>query len=810
MSFLVSIDSRLGLNSRIERRIALARLAILWEQAWPNLWPASGIAGAFLALALLNLFAHLPVALHALLLIAAFAGAGYFLYQNFAQFRVPGWNESARRLERDSALPHRPITERDDRLAAGAGDALAEGLWRAHMRALLARQNRLKWIVPHASLAERDPHHLRYAVLLLLAIGVIVGGSDARTRLAAAFSLGQAAPLATLDAWADPPPYTGEAPIYLPRGIASKPIAVPVGSTIALRVHGRSPPQLTLAPRPPHAPAFAGQGEDYSANGKIARDETIGVTAGGQTLGQWLIKAIPDEAPSIAFAQPPSRTERDAVKLAFTAGDDYGVASARALIRPISSGACPPSASRAKCSLSTSPVNRGGSRTITVDLPLSSTGKTVSETVYRDLTADPYAGLPVEIRLEAKDGAGNIGRSKPVRFVLPARVFTNPLARALVEQRQKLSLQGSAGRDTATLALDALTLAPDAFYQNQSGVYVAIRAAYWALKTARSPQDIAHVQDLLWQTALALERGGLSSAADELRRLQQMISQALAQGAPQPIIDALLQRYQEALNRYLRMLAQNPPPVDAPVPKGAKVLRPQDLQALLNAIQQLSQTGARAQAQQLLAMLQSLLENLHMTAGAGGGQGDKALSDTIKGLGDLMGKQRQLLDKTFREQQGNPDPQAGGPKGLAQQQGNLRDQLNRLMQGLGPKAGGGAKDLGEAGKQMGEAQSNLGDRALDNAGQAERNALDSLRKGAGALAKELMKQNGAEGENGNEDPLGRENGGNGASFGDDTRLPDKSQMARARNILKELRRRAEERGRPKEELDYIDRLLKQF
>ena len=35
-------------------------------------------------------------------------------------------------------------------------------------------------------------------------------------------------------------------------------------------------------------------------------------------------------------------------------------------------------------------------------------------------------------------------------------------------------------------------------------------------------------------------------------------------------------------------------------------------------------------------------------------------------------------------------------------------------------------------------------------------------------------------------------------------------MVRARNILKELRRRAEERGRPQEEFDYLDRLLKQF
>jgi uncharacterized protein (TIGR02302 family) len=793
MSFLVSIDSRTGSHSRIERRIALARAAIWWERVWPRLWPATGIIAAFIALALFGVFAHLPAIVHALVLMAVFGAAGYFLYGNFERFHTPGWNDGARRLERDSALSHRPLTERHDQLAAGHGDALAEGLWRAHMRALLARQDRLKFAIPHASIADRDPYFLRYAALTLLAIALLVAGSESRSRLAAAFSIGGAAPTATLEAWIDPPPYTGEAPLYLPHGAINRTIAVPAGSTLALRVHGgRSTPQIIYAPRPAHAPAFGGQGEDYSANGKITHDAKIGVSAGGQMLAQWHIRAIPDEAPSITFAKPPSRTERDAVKFAFTAGDDYGVTSARAVIRP---------AKRMK-----------HARTLTVDLPLSSTGKTLSETVYRDLTADPYAGLPVAITLEAKDAAGNIGRSTPVRFTLPARIFTNPLARALVEQRQQLALGDTGSRAHVALALDALTLAPDVFYQNQMGIYVAIRSAFWGLKTAHDAHDVAQVQDLLWQTALALERGGLSSAAEELRRLQQMISQALAQGAPQGVIDSLLQRYQQALDRYLRMMAQNPPPANAPIPKGAKVLRPQDLQALLKAIQQLAQTGARGQAQQLLAMLQSLLENLHMTAGpGGGGQEDKALGDAVKGLGDLMGKQRQLLDKTFREREGNPDPKEGGPKGLAQQQGQLRDQLNKLLQGLGPKAGSGAKDLGQAGKQMGEAQGKLGERALDDATQSERDALEAMRKGAGQLAKNMMQQNGQQqDENGSDDPLGRENGGRGPSFGDQTKVPDKSQLERARNILKELRHRAEERGRPKEELDYIDRLLRQF
>ena len=111
---------------------------------------------------------------------------------------------------------------------------------------------------------------------------------------------------------------------------------------------------------------------------------------------------------------------------------------------------------------------------------------------------------------------------------------------------------------------------------------------------------------------------------------------------------------------------------------------------------------------------------------------------------------------------------------------------------------------------MGEAQGKLGERALDNATEAERNALEAMRRGAGELAKNLMKESGQQGANGNEDPLGRESGGRGPSYGSDVKVPDKSTLERARNILKELRRRAEQRGRPKQELDYIDRLLKQF
>jgi hypothetical protein len=42
------------------------------------------------------------------------------------------------------------------------------------------------------------------------------------------------------------------------------------------------------------------------------------------------------------------------------------------------------------------------------------------------------------------------------------------------------------------------------------------------------------------------------------------------------------------------------------------------------------------------------------------------------------------------------------------------------------------------------------------------------------------------------------------------KVPDESDIQRAREILEELRRRLGERGRPPPELDYIERLIERF
>jgi hypothetical protein len=192
-----------------------------------------------------------------------------------------------------------------------------------------------------------------------------------------------------------------------------------------------------------------------------------------------------------------------------------------------------------------------------------------------------------------------------------------------------------------------------------------------------------------------------------LRQLQQLLSQALAQGAPQDVIDALLERYREALQRYLQALAQNAQQ------SGRHAAQRQDAQHQRRTISRQAAQGDRADGaiglapkrrRKMLAMLQSLLENLHMTRAAGRAarrrQGD--VGDAIQGLGDLMGRQRQLLDKTYRQGQGAGDPKDGGGNGLAEQQGKLRDDLDKIAKGLGAQKIPQPGPLGEAQRQMGE------------------------------------------------------------------------------------------------------------
>ncbi|MCX7280467.1 MAG: DUF4175 family protein [Alphaproteobacteria bacterium] len=764
--------------NQLERRVALARGVLAIERLLPLLWPAFCFFGFYLALALTDIFAFIPWPIQALLLASTVTAGALALYEDFENFAWPRSLDAARRLERDSGLAHRPISERDDVLVDD--DPVARALWDLHRARSLPQKFRIG--LPHTCIAARDPQGLRWYLLIAVAVGLVLARGDTGARLASAFDSGAGA-AASMDAWIDPPPYTGLPLTSLHIGNTSI-IQVPQGSVLNLRVHS-APRTPGLAAGNNAAPRFAGEDGEYSSNVILSTGARVRVQVGGHAIGKWNIQAVADAVPTIALTATPSPTEQKATKFIFKSSDDYGIAKVRAVLTP----------------------QRGQGKPLVVELPLpESNAKAIDQNSYVDLTGHPYAGLTVTGYLEARDAIGQTGVSAPVAFKLPARVFTDSLARALIEQRQQLATSDAAGRKIMLLTLDALTIAPEKFYEGKNDIFLALRRAFNGVKNAKTDLDIARVETILWETALKLERGGLLSAAEELRKLQIMITAALASGAPQDVIDELLKRYNEAMQKYMASLAANPPAPgeQQPLPPDAKTIGQNDIQTMLDMIKKLTQAGDRQKAAQLLAMLQSMLENMRMSQGQNG-QGspqNKALNEKLQKYGSLMGKQRALLDKTFRQRQGQTDPKDGGPQGLQKQQNKLEKELQDSLKGMDGKS---AQKLREAGKAMGDAQSALGKKDLTNAGSSQNQALDALRQGAQALADES--QQGLGKQSGGQDPLGR---GNAPLGNSGVKIPGPADLARARAILEELRRRAAQMNRSQQERDYLDRLLKAF
>lgn len=792
-----SPSSEAARDTGFRRRLRLAGAALLWERTWPALWPATAVVGGFAALALFDLPSRLPGALHLTLLIVAAGLLAVSLWRAIRQLRLPDHAAARRRIETASGLRHRPLTALEDRLAAGAQDPATAGLWELHRARMAQAASGLKVGLPAAGLLRRDPMALRMVLGLVLLLGAIDAGRDWPDRLIRAVTPHLApsphAAGATLDIWITPPEYTGLPPQFLPAAGTAAPIAVPTGSTVLAQVHGgHNPPRLTVDARTIDFTRI--DDSDFKGAATLTDGRRLTVAQDGAALGSWPIAVIPDLPPTITFAKPPQRSEHAAIRLEYQADDDYGVDSVKAVIRRLD--------------------DKSG-EALTIDLPLPGRHvKSAHEASYQDLTAHLWAGLPVSIELQAFDALGQKGTSNAVETVLPERIFHNAVARALVEQRKELTLHPEE-RETVAETLSDLSVRPG-FFNDDIVVFLALRTAQARLMFDRSAAAIPPVQLLLWQTALRIEDGRASASLNDVRQAMQALQGALTRNAPDAEIERLTEELKQAIDRYLQALAENAQRQDGtpPAPRDPSLrINPQDLRQLLDRARDLARTGSGDRARDLLAQLQDLLENLRSARSAPmqGGAGQ-----AMRQLQELMDRQQQLLDRSFRSsrqdqtQNGRPQEGSGDPG----QQEALRRRLGDLIQQLGEQNGEIPQSLGQADRAMREAAEALGH---DQPGQAigpQTEALDSLQQAARAMAQQMLGNNGMAGER---EPLGRprydEFGGNGLGDGGALRMGRPAgdyAIEKAKEILDELRRRAGERNRPEIERDYIDRLLKQF
>ena len=323
----------------------------------------------------------------------------------------------------------------------------------------------------------------------------------------------------------------------------NEPVSVPVGSTLVVRATGKlnldmsGKGGVTAATEKPQAPVGT---QEFRF--KIETTGAATLHGAGEDL-TWAFNVIPDKPPTIALAKDPEQQARGSLLLSYRLEDDYGVIEARATFaRKEEAGAKGEAAH---------PLF--GAPDFALVLPQARTKNGVGQTI-KDLTDHPWAGAEVVMTLLARDEGGNEGKSEPFTFRLPERLFTKPLARALVEQRRNLALDTGA-RPLVTTALDALTMAPEKFTPD-AGIYLGLRSIFWSLIRAKTDDDLRDVTARLWQMAVAIEDGNISDAQANLRNAEEALRQALERGASDEEIKKLMDQLRAAMDRFLQAMQE--------------------------------------------------------------------------------------------------------------------------------------------------------------------------------------------------------------------------------------------------------------
>jgi flagellin-specific chaperone FliS len=380
--------------------------------------------------------------------------------------------------------------------------------------------------------------------------------------------------------------------------------------------------------------------------------------------------------------------------------------------------------------------------------------------------------------------------------------------------------------------LRAITHAPETLSINEKA-WLRLRVAMTRLESEAaglSPELRDEVAEELWQIALLVEEGDLNDAKERLKRAQDRLAEAIRRGASPEEIQELMDEMRQAMDDYMDQLAD-----------GGQTMTEDQLQEMLDRLQQLMEEGKTAEAAELLAQIQEMMENMRMVQQDGQGQGRGSPGQqAMRDLGETMRGQQGLSDDAFRDmqrgrqgeaqgegQEGEPGEGQEGGQSLAERQEDLRRQLERLeregdLPGAGNEAGeAGRQRLEEARRAMREAEEALRDQDLPGALDRQAEALEALRDGIRNLGEALAQENRQEGEAqggrqanrddpAGRDPLGRQQGNSMRIGSDNNLLSDEDVYRRAEELLDEIRRRSGDLARPEGERDYLKRLLESF
>lgn len=802
----------------LERLTQAGWRAVCWSALFVALWlfeiPASfGQTGA-IACVLLFLF-----------------GLAYFIRHDALRFQWPSAQEVQRRIERSSHIPHRPLSGLSDTPVGDSHDPL----WRREMLRRSRLLTALRPYFPQAFLARQDPRALRLGVVLMLFCAVIVAGAGWQARLYNGFfplhwGEESANTVERVSVWITPPEYTAIARI-IPDPDSDTPLEIPQGSLLKVVVQNRLehllvPPSISID----GVKTALNKSEDgaYVLEYEIPEGSRLDIHTGVfKTIG-WDYHFIRDTTPLIEVSEQTEALPDGQIRFDVGLLDDYGVQTLdmRMTLDPAVADDAPPGW----------PAQEQRS-------VMSPAGQAFQISPVYDLSAHPWAGLPVVFTFTAHDHLDQISQSKPIHAILPERHFTHPVAQQLVQIRKELAYAPESNYGEPSAEIEALSLMPQ-HYNNDTRIFLALRVAAARLfYNAPSIKTTQSVMALLWDIALRLEDGDLSLAARDLRDVQKQLEEALKDpNVSDEKIAFLMQKLREAMSEYMQAMAREWQKRMAQgeqmpaIPPGMmqNMMNMNDLATFLDKMESDFLSGNRNAAQDMLSKLQRLLDMTNPSTNSSMPQDMQTMMEAVNKLQDMIDKQEALLQKTgeqaemYKMLQGlgvdkdeeNEEPPFINTQDHATKQEDLLNMLQDLIQQASEKLPSVPENFGAAEQAMQSSLTSLGknrpDRSVPFQEEAIRQLKDAQQQMAQKMAQRMQQMTGFSlgGMPMQLDPLGRPYGGqdgrNGPPFGSQVKIPTESEQKRVQKILNELRRRASERNRPREELEYYRRLLKRF
>ena len=794
-------------------KIYIARLALIWEYLADYLFKTLLLSLTFIILILTESLSIFPYWIHVVILTLFFLSYVFIIINFIFKFKWPTKILCAKRIEKDNNVKHMPFSSLFDKPTLNKTNIV----WEEHYKRILKISKSLKNIKLKPSFSQIDPLSIRLPFIIVFLFIFIAFNQNLDKKIQAALLPEKDIIIAkngVFTGWLNPPQYTNWQPILIIN--SENPIKAPIGSSLSARVFGgNGHTELKVGDK---IEKFVQIDKDNAAIESIV-DKNIELTIqqNKNIIFKQNIEVIADNPPLVDFIEKPKSTIKGVLDLDYVFSDDYNITKLYIKINLIK------------------PIITSTLEEIKFNIPFEGSGKEQSVgKYYHDLSEHIWAGLPAKITLFAHDYVDQIGNSKEVEILLPAKPFNNLLALSVVNQRKNLALNKEKPFEVGKIITE---IAEDKFFENKLPV-----AKAWLLESSNillessdnsllTDTKKSFVIDLLWKTALYIESGQLSIAENELRRAQQDMQEALSESGDGAEIDEMLANLDSALAKYLDEL-ENPMDIDAPQlsesddpgdrggENGAQSNERENLEEKLEDIAELTASGSLDEAQDQLDQLQDMSESLDRDS-LGEALGEQEGEDApmaMQQISEMMEEQEALMEESFEQsmnaQADQKTPGSGGVAGQEEQE-SLRKKLEDVTKEISDSDTPLTEELGRAERSMRQAEKELQRGRPDRAQAAQGRAMESLKKAAEKMD-EMNSGNGPSqmaGDTGSasiqdqRDPLGRVPPGQGNSPGGDVGIPTEPDSTRARKIAKELYKKAESSIKGSVERKYVDSLL---